>query len=206
MVLDNYWDTYYNGKNIDSIDKSDNWLARYDDSIYRGKSVLDLGCGAGTNIDFLLRKCDSVSAADFSEPAIKLLRENCEYDSVSVFCFDMREIFPFKDGNYDIVIADLSLHYFDRSETRKILSEINRILKQRGKLMARVHSIRNLPSMHTKLWEDGLVEANGYRRKYFETEELKSLLTEWRIVAMESKCAVRFSKEKHIIEFVAEKY
>ena len=42
--------------------------------------------------------------------------------------------FPFEDNSTDLVIADLSLHYFKEKDTNRIISEIKRILKLNGYL------------------------------------------------------------------------
>lgn len=199
-----YWDSYYNKQNIESIDKSDGWLDKYSEWFCGCSSVLDLGCGAGSNIDALLQKCNNVYAADFSASAIKLLKQKYEGKPVSAHCFDMRNTFPFPNGSFEIVIADLSIHYFGISVTKDILKETSRVLTPGGILLARVHSIKNLPTIHTPTSEEGLVIANGFQRKYFTVNEIRSLLENWHIHILNEGTVHRFSKDKHIIEFAAE--
>ncbi|MCI8778355.1 MAG: class I SAM-dependent methyltransferase [Bacilli bacterium] len=55
----------------------------------------------------------------------------------------MQEEFPFADESYSLIIADLSLHYFDNNTTIHIMKEIKRILKANGVLLARVASIND---------------------------------------------------------------
>ncbi len=165
---------------------------------------MDLGCGTGANIDALLQKCSNVYAADFSTPAIELLKKKYEGKPLSTHCFDMRKSFPFPNGSFGIVIADLSIHYFGISETKYILEEISRVLTPGGILLARVHSIKNLPAEHIPTDEDGLVIANGFQRKYFTVNEIRSLLKAWHIHYLNEDTVHRFSKDKHIIEFAAE--
>ena len=54
--------------------------------------------------------------------------------------FDMSDGLPFNDNSKNIIIADLSLHYFDSSKTKYIFNEIHRVLKKNGYLIARVNS------------------------------------------------------------------
>ena len=107
-----YWDSYYNEKTTESIDECDGWLEKYSELFFGCGSVLDLGCGAGTNTETLLTRCNNVIAADFSPPAIELLKKKYVGKPVSAYCFDMRDPFPFPNEHFDIVIADLSIHYF----------------------------------------------------------------------------------------------
>jgi hypothetical protein len=41
------------------------------------------------------------------------------------------------------MIADLSLHYFSWDETKKIVNEIKRVLKEDGFLLVRVNSVND---------------------------------------------------------------
>ncbi|MBR6521419.1 MAG: class I SAM-dependent methyltransferase [Oscillospiraceae bacterium] len=200
-----YWDNYYIGKDTRSIDKNDGWLEKYRHLFHCDSSVLDLGCGAGSNIDALLKMCKKVSAADFSAPALDLLVQKYTLGTISTHCFDMRDKFPFPDVYFDVVIADLAIHYFNSLETQHILSEIKRILTPHGTLLARVHSIKNIPQLHTPTAETGLVIANGYQRKYFTLIEIENFLTEWDIQVLEENSIYRFEKVKEIIEFAAVK-
>lgn len=47
---------------------------------------------------------------------------------------------PFKDNSINVIVADLSLHYFNSTTTKYILNEIYRALKDNGYLIARVNS------------------------------------------------------------------
>ena len=51
---------------------------------------------------------------------------------------------PFDDNSFEIVIADLCLHYFREKDTFNLISEINRILKKDGHLIFRVNSINDV--------------------------------------------------------------
>ena len=46
----------------------------------------------------------------------------------------MLEKFPFLDNSKDLIIADLSLHYFSSEDTIHIMREIKRVLKPKGLL------------------------------------------------------------------------
>lgn len=201
-----YWDSYYCGKNIDNIDKCDNWLEKYSKLFNRHCPVLDLGCGYGSNIDTLLQKFEKVYAADFSKPALEILNQKYKGQQIFTQCFDMRDTFPFPNDFFGVVVADLSIHYFRAEDTKRILNEIKRTLVPNGFLLARVHSIKNLPETHIATEESGLVIANGFQRKYFTIGEIESLLKDWHIHLLQECTIHRFSKDKNIIEFAAEPF
>lgn len=51
---------------------------------------------------------------------------------------------PFEDNLTDIIISDLSLHYFTEEKTLEILKEIKRVLKPNGLLIFRVNSVKDV--------------------------------------------------------------
>lgn len=80
-------------------------------------------------------------SCDFSNEALKSIKENIPTSKTKYL--DMLETFPFANESYSLVIADLSLHYFDNDATIQIMSEIKRILKENGILLARVASVND---------------------------------------------------------------
>ena len=198
-----YWEQYYNSRRISN--DSDGWLAAYREMIGPGSAVLDLGCGAGTNIAQLLQMGAAVTAADFSENAVVPVREFFGEKLSGADCFDMRKGFPYGDEAFDIVVADLSLHYFTWNETREIIAEIHRILKEKGRLIARVHSLANLDSMPGEEIEPHYYMMYGYHRRYFSPEELQILFSGWNLPLLQEKPIRRYQRIKHVIEFIAEK-
>lgn len=59
-------------------------------------------------------------------------------------CFDMLDEFPFPNDITDLIVADLSLHYFKREDTINILKEIKRLLVSNGHMLLRVNSINDV--------------------------------------------------------------
>ena len=49
----------------------------------------------------------------------------------------------FEDESIEVIIADLSLHYFNDETTKNIVKEIKRVLKCNGYLIARVNSVND---------------------------------------------------------------
>ena len=194
----NYWEESYQNFRSVSADY-DGWLDKY--AFLPGERILDLGCGAGTDLEKLLGCSADVSAADFSESAVSLVKAHFG-ENVKTACFDMRVGFPYPDSSFDTVVSDLSLHYFSAEETRRIVSELSRILRPGGRLIARVHSMENLPPDAVFI-SPGYYRAYGYDRRYFTADDVRSFFSAWQIPQLENTIARRYSCEKKVIEFTA---
>ncbi|MBU4053625.1 MAG: class I SAM-dependent methyltransferase, partial [Proteobacteria bacterium] len=44
-------------------------------------------------------------------------------------------------GTFEVIVSDLSLHYFSKAMTERIFQELNHVLKQEGLLFVRVNSV-----------------------------------------------------------------
>ena len=194
-----YWNDFFkNYNNITNFENND-WLSSYKDFFTKNKKVLDLGCGDGNNISFILNCAPKIIAADFSSEALKIV--NHKFDNVETIAFDMTEPFPFDKDTFDVIIADLSLHYFSWSVTEKIISEIRRTLKNEGILIARVHSTKDIVSSEKIFIEENYYFINGYTRRFFDLKDIKQLFIGWEFVTITEKEIVKFNTQKNIIEF-----
>src|SRR5215210_530511 len=83
-----------------------------DFNAYRGKQVLDVGCGAGTDLVRFARGGALVSGVDLSSSAIALARQNFAQQGLSA---DLREAdgeqLPFADASFDLVYAHGVVQY-----------------------------------------------------------------------------------------------
>ena len=86
----------------------------------------------------------------------------------------MLETFPFANESYSLVIADLSLHYFDNDATIQIMSEIKRILKENGVLLARVASVNdfNFGAGIGEQLEKNFYFEGDYTKRFFDQEDV----------------------------------
>ena len=80
---------------------------------------------------------------------------------------------PFDGNTFDVIIADLCLHYFREKDTFIVLNEIKRILTKNGYLIFRVNSINdvNHGAGEGKEIEHHLYETSDKRLKRFFCEE-----------------------------------
>lgn len=166
------WDNW--SKKRASVPVYDNWLDDYIDIINenKGTEILDLGCGIGADTLYLIEKGFNVLSCDFSNEALKSIRENIPNSKTKYL--DMRGLFSFENESYSLIIADLSLHYFDNETTIHIMNEIKRILKTNGVLLARVASVNdfNFGAGIGKQLEKNFYFEGDYTKRFFDQNDV----------------------------------
>lgn len=95
-----------------------------------GKSVLDLGCGAGKHLLRLTgMEPSQLTGIDLSESMIRQARISTLGFNVSLYEGDAR-FMPVPDCSQDVVFSNFVLHYFH--DLKDILKEISRVLSPQG--------------------------------------------------------------------------
>lgn len=194
------WNDYYRSR----TPNPDPWLDRH---MLHFRStdacvILDLGCGDGTNIPSLCGTGRSVHALDYSAEAIARLPKNPE---IHARVADMRDPLPYPDACFDLVVSDLSLHYFSENETQRIIAEVSRILKPKAILLARLNS--NKDSEHGagrgRLIEPGYFEIGGIRKRFFDTDAIRQFFSPcFQILEANEASSNKYRARKHLWEIV----
>lgn len=166
------WDN--RSKKRRNVQVYDLWLDEYSDILENNKDneILDLGCGTGADTLYLIERGYKVLSCDFSKEALKSVKDNIPNSKVKYL--NMMEKFPIDDNAYSLVIADLSLHYFDNNTTIHIMNEIKRILKNNGILLSRVASINDFnfgAGVGEKLEKNYYFEG-AYTKRFFDIEDI----------------------------------
>ena len=202
-----YWDNVHKEYDRATI-KVDDWLEKFDDIIMgTQKPILDLGCGGGNDTLYLISKGKQVISCDQSPSAINNIRKNFPevYDAK---CFNMLDGLPFEDEAFDVVIADLCLHYFLKSDTEKILNDIRRILTPGGHLILRVNSINDVlhgagqgPEIEHHVFE---MEGKTIKR-FFNEEDIRSFFKDFTIEYLKEEIMTRYKLEKRLYRVCVKK-
>ena len=96
-----------------------------------GTSVLEIGCGDGTRLNWLRENCDFVcSGIEPSAHAVEVARGR----GISAHRGTADHL-PFEDGAFDIVIFGFCLYLCDREDLFHIASDADRVLKSPGWLL-----------------------------------------------------------------------
>ena len=101
-----------------------------------GRRILDAGCGAGPLSAALRDRGAIVTGFDKSAGMVELARRRLG-DDADLQVAELGGPLPFPDGTFDDVTASLVLHYLQ--DWGPALTELRRVLKPGGRLIASVH-------------------------------------------------------------------
>jgi len=182
--------------------KYDGWLDKYFAPIDGRRTVVELGCGSGDDTSFLTRTGHRILSCDISGDALEAVKQ--KYPGAETRRFDMLGGFPIDTAYADIVTAGLCLHFFDDRGISGILTEIRRILKPDGLFLCRLNSERDrLPNRPGEIFlGDGLYMTEEGPKRFYSEPLIKAVFSGWRILLMEEKTAVKFSKQKSLWELM----
>jgi SAM-dependent methyltransferase len=188
---------------------SDSWLDAWRSLIAEragGSPILELGCGSGRDTGVLAAAGHHVVAIDRDPMAIAQAKSrlpDCEFH-----CQDLRAPFPVPQGGVGVVIASLSLHYFDWPETIALAARIRAALRSGGVLLCRVNSVNDHhhgASGHPALAENFYL-VDGAPKRFFDRAAVETLFAGgWRMLALEEKVIDRYARPKAVWEAVAER-
>lgn len=192
------WDNVHSHYDRNEI-KYDDWLESFDKEINNCQTpIIDLGCGSGNDMLYLIEKGKKVIPCDYSKNAIENIRNNFP-EIERTECFDMSKGLPFLDNSADIIISDLSLHYFTEQKTFEILDEIKRVLKENGILLFRVNSTKDInhgagegDEIELHLYET----KDGRYKRFFDDKDIKKFFSGWDNLYINEEIMGRYEKEK----------
>ena len=195
-----YWNNLHADYNRNDI-KIDDWLEKFDDIILSCTSpILDLGCGSGNDTLYLINKGKKVISCDQSINAIENIKKNFPeiYDTK---CFNMLDGMPFNDNSFELIIADLCLHYFREKDTLRILNELRRVLVIGGHLIFRINSINdvNHGAGKGKEIEHHLYETDDKRlKRFFDEKDIRNFFKNFQIDYLNEEIMTRYKLEKRL--------
>jgi ubiquinone/menaquinone biosynthesis C-methylase UbiE len=110
-----------------------------DFAAYKGKHLLEVGCGIGIDLIQFARHGAIVTGIDLAEQAIKLARKNFALQGLSGDLHMLNgEHLPFSDDSFDAVYAHGVLQY--TSNPVRMIHEIHRVLKPGGEAILMVYN------------------------------------------------------------------
>jgi SAM-dependent methyltransferase len=149
------------------------WLIDFDG--YRGRQVLDVGCGAGTDLMRFARGGAVVSGVDISSSAIALAKAHFAQQGLAA---DLREAdgerLPFADDAFDLVYAHGVVQY--TTDDRALVAECRRVLKPGGTAVFQVYNRISWLNALSKLMKVGLEHEDAPVLKKYSLSEFRALL------------------------------
>lgn len=110
-----------------------------DFSAFKGKKLLEVGCGVGIDLVRFARGGAIVTGVDLAQTSIELARKNFEQNNLSA---DLRvmngEALEFPDNSFDVVYAHGVLQY--TADIDKMVAELHRVLKPGGQAIMMVYN------------------------------------------------------------------
>jgi ubiquinone/menaquinone biosynthesis C-methylase UbiE len=179
----------------------------------RGKRVLEVGCGVGTDLVMFARDGADVTAIDLTERSVELAKRN-----LMLHCCtgDVRvadaEHLPFKDNYFDFVYSCGVLHH--TTDTLKAISEIHRVLKPDHEACIMLYNKKSLVSVQMYIMF-GLLRLRPFAKlddlysKYHESpgtkvyteKEIMGIFVNWsdvRIYNQRTPYDLRYSRKKYL--------
>ncbi len=102
----------------------------------KANKILDIGPGFGRNFIYLAKKGFDVYGFDSSKLAVKELREKIKKEKLNghIILHDMNKKFPYRSNFFDAVLSISVMHHSKYENIKKIIAEIERVLKKNGML------------------------------------------------------------------------
>lgn len=153
-----------------------NYLPRLIDfSSYQGKSLLEVGCGAGIDLVRFARAGARCTGIDLSTIAIDLARKNIEQNGMKADLQVMNgESMQFPDNSFDTVYAHGVMQY--TANVENMVSEIHRVLKPGGEAIVMVYNRNSWLNFMRKLTKVSLEHEDAPVLKKYSISELKGFL------------------------------
>lgn len=151
--------------------------------------ILDLGCGLGRNSLYFYEQGFNVTAVDGSPSAIEKFESVCKQKDykIDVRLCDMHSL-SFENSTFDAVFSYHVIYHTDSKGIKKVISEIERVLKPTGELFVTLNSKNNtsyLKNINYKIDESTIIKQDGIEKgilHYFvNEEETKMLLSNFEI-------------------------
>ena len=148
---------------------------------YRGKRVLDVGCGAGTDLVRFARAGAIVSGVDLSAAAVDLARANVAQQGLEA---DIREAdaahLPYPDATFDLVFAHGVVQY--SADPAGVVGECWRVLKPGGEAIVQAYNRVSWLNALSKLMKVPLEHEDAPVLEKYTAGELRKMLSRFREV------------------------
>ncbi len=118
---------------------------------WKGKKVLEVGCGTGTDLLQFLRSGSDACGIDLSSRSVALARKRLSlfgFDGGRVFVADAENL-PFARNTFDLLYSWGVLHH--TPDTVKALDEICRVLRPDGEIRIMLYHRRSLVALRSYL-------------------------------------------------------
>jgi trans-aconitate methyltransferase len=169
--------------------------------------VLELGCGPGHDTAFLFRHgFTRILASDID--TMSLVQTAVRVPRAAVRRLDLAQSLPFSGPRFGMVVASLSLHYFDWPHTLRLARQIHDCLLPGGLLAVRVNSTvdAHYGAVGHREIAPHFYNVNGKNKRFFTEEDVRAVFaTHWEFVVLQARTIARYRKPKSVWEALLRK-
>jgi ubiquinone/menaquinone biosynthesis C-methylase UbiE len=142
---------------------------------YRGKTILEVGCGVGIDLVRFARGGAIVTGIDLAEVSIELARKNFIHNRLEADLQVMDgEAMTFADNSFDVAYAHGVLQY--THDARRMVGELHRVLKTGGEAIVMVYNKYSWLNALSKLMKVELEHEDAPILRKYSVGETKELL------------------------------
>lgn len=165
------------------FEKLHHLLRLIDFSAYRGRRVLEVGCGAGVDLVRFARGGAHVTGIDLASSAIELARRNFAIQHLPAeLCVADGERLPFASAQFDFAYAHGVVQY--TADDRALVDECYRVLKPGGTAMFQVYNRISWLNLLSRVMKVGLEHEDAPVLKKYSAGELEALLSRFSSVRL----------------------
>ena len=158
------------------FEKLHHLLRLVDFNAWRGKRVLEVGCGAGTDLARFAKGGAIVTGVDLAASAIELARTNFAQQGLQgEFREADGEQLPFPDNSFDLVYAHGVVQY--TPDGRRLVEECRRVLKPGGEAVFQVYNRVSWLNALSKLMKVPLEHEDAPVLRKYSIGEFRSLVS-----------------------------
>ena len=147
----------------------------------QNSSVLDFGCGFGSNSYVFYKMNLNVTGIDSSEERIK--KAKFDYPQINFICYKFENKLPFEDNSFDIIYSNSVLQYVSHIF---FIEECQRVLKKNGKVIF-IENLKNNPITRVGRFILKFTKRNyqSYPWNHFTFNEIKKIQNEFHNTELE---------------------
>jgi ubiquinone/menaquinone biosynthesis C-methylase UbiE len=153
--------------------------------------VLDLGFGAGRNLIYMANQGFEAHGLEMSETGLNVTKERLTKRNLGAHVLkgDMN-LLPYIDSCFDAVMCLFTIYHQKLKRIRTSISEVHRVLRKNGVLVANFQSKRShMYGKGVKVEKDTFIRQNGPEKgvihHFTDKEEIANLLKDFKNVNVE---------------------
>jgi len=145
------------------------------------RRILDLGCGSGRHVVYLAKKGFDIYGVDSSKSGIKIAKSWLKKENLKaqLKIGNIYAKLPYKNKFFDAVISVQTMHHGRPKKIKKLIVEIERILKENGAIFITVPKTKNQANKLKKIEERTFVPLDGNEKGLVHFYFSKNLIKEF---------------------------